>query len=83
MRCGQVTLQKADGSSRDLYLSDPFGGSPLANVNRWLGEVGAKQITEAELPGVLKEIKLGDKKAYRVDLRGPGGKGGGMAPFMK
>jgi len=78
-----ITLQKIDGSSRDLYLSDPFGGTALMNVNRWLGEVGAKSATEAELPGLLKEVKLGTTKAYRVDFRGPGGKGGGMPPFAK
>ena len=64
----------------EMVLSGPFGGSLLENVNRWRGEVGLRNITEAELKGETTEIKLGDATAYRVDLRGPGGKGGGMLP---
>jgi hypothetical protein len=78
-----VTIQKADGSSPDLYISDPFSGSLLSNVNRWrTGDVGLKATTEAELPGLTKEVQLGTIKAHRVDFRGPGGKGGMSAPFM-
>jgi len=68
-----ITLQKGDGTP-DLYLSDPFGGTPLMNVNRWIGEVGLKPVTEADLPGLSKEVTLGAAKAARVDFRGPGGK---------
>jgi len=70
-----VTLQKGDGVP-DLYLSDPFGGTPLMNVNRWIGEVGLKSVTDADLPGLSKEVQLGATKASRVDFSGPGGKGG-------
>jgi hypothetical protein len=75
-----VTLQKADGSAPDLYISDPFSGSLLDNVNRWrTGDVGLPRVTEADLPTVTKEVQLGGVKAHRVDFSGPGGKGG-MGP---
>jgi hypothetical protein len=77
-----VTLQKVDGSAPDMYISDPFLGSLLENVNRWRAQdVGIGRVSEAELPNSMKEIKLGSTTAYRVDIRGPGGKGG-MGPFM-
>jgi hypothetical protein len=77
-----VTLQK-DGSP-DMYISTPFGGSVLMNVNRWRTDfVGLKKVTEGELKDIVKEIKVGEAKGYRVDFRGSGGKGGGMGgPFM-
>ncbi|VTT97269.1 Uncharacterized protein OS=Pirellula staleyi (strain ATCC 27377 / DSM 6068 / ICPB 4128) GN=Psta_4196 PE=4 SV=1 [Gemmataceae bacterium] len=79
-----VTLQKEDGSAPDMYISDPFAGGLLSNVNRWRkGDVGIAEVTEAELPESIKEVTLGTLKAHRVDLRGPGGKGGMGGPFMK
>jgi hypothetical protein len=77
-----VTLQKVDGSAPDMYISDPFAGGLLQNVNRWRkGDAGLPETTEADLPNSTKEVMLGTLKAHRVDLRGPGGKGG-MGPFM-
>jgi hypothetical protein len=76
-----VTIQKSDGSSQELYISEPTFGTPLSNVNRWRTDfVGIKSVTPAELPTATKEIMLGTTKAYRVDFRGPGGKPKG--PFM-
>ncbi|MCE9565215.1 MAG: hypothetical protein K8U57_24550 [Planctomycetes bacterium] len=78
-----VTLQKVDGSVPDLYISEPFSGGLLQNVNRWRkGDAGLPEVTEADLPSSTKEVQLGATKAHRVDLRGPGGKGGMMPPFM-
>ena len=60
----------------EAYISNPFQGSLLLNVNRWrTGDLGLPEVSEAELSGVTKEIMLGATKAYRVDFRGPGGKG--------
>lgn len=76
-----VSLRKGDAQ---MYLSNPFSGSLLENVNRWRKEVGLRDVTEAELKDVTTEIKLGDKTAYTVDLRGPtwsGGMPGMNAPF--
>jgi len=65
-----VTLQKE--GVPDMYVSEPFGGSTLNNANRWRSELGLKEATEDELPGLLKEVNLGKTKASRVDFRGPG-----------
>lgn len=74
-----ATFAVGDGpNAPQVYISTPFGGSLLENVNRWREEVGAKRVTTAELPNVTTELLLGTAKAYRVDARGPGGKGGGM-----
>ena len=37
-------------------------------------------MTAEQLPAETKELLLGTVKAYRVDARGPGGKGGMMRP---
>ena len=71
-----------DDKPADLYISDPFGGSLLENVNRWRGEVGLPAVDDAGLKDVVKEIALGTLKAYRVDFKGPGGKGGMRGPFQ-
>lgn len=54
-----------------VTLSESISGTLLANVNRWRGEVGLPDVTEAELPKSVTEVTLGDTKAYRIDLRGP------------
>jgi hypothetical protein len=68
----------------ELYVSEPFAGSVIENVNRWRKEVGAKEVTEAELPQATSELTLGSVKAYRVDARGPKEVvKGSMPPFMR
>jgi len=78
-----VTLHKGPKSSPiEMYLSKPSGGGNLLNVNRWLKEfVGLPEVTAEELPKVLIEKTINDKKVFRVDLRGPGVIGGGKPPF--
>jgi hypothetical protein len=53
----------------------PLGGQAgglLANVNRWRGEVGLPDITEAQLAKEAKEIGgTGNLKGFTVDLLGP------------
>ncbi len=75
-----VTLKKG---AAEFYVSSPIGGSLLDNVNSWRAQiVGIDKVTEAELPTVTTELLVGTTKAVRVDFRGPGGKGRGMAgPF--
>ena len=60
----------------EMYLSGPFGGSLLDNVNRWRKEVGLRALKESELKDAVAEVKLGEKTAYTVDLRGPTWSGG-------
>ena len=75
-------LPPGEGKQPELYLSQPFGGSLLDNVNRWRGEVGLPSVQETELPKVVTEVMLGEVKAYRVDFTGPGGKSR-MPPFAR
>ena len=83
MRTVTYTLD-APGGPLELYVSDPFGGELLDNVNRWRTDfVGLDKVTKEQLPAVVTEVPLGGTKAYKVDFRGPGGKGGGRPPFMK
>jgi hypothetical protein len=65
----------------EMYLSAPFGGTLLENVNRWRGELGLRDVKADELKDVTKELPLGTVKAFRVDFKGPGGKSGMMPPF--
>ena len=62
-----------------VTLSPPFGGTLLANVNRWRGEVGLPEVIEADLPKSVVEISLGSTKAYKVDFRGPAAPSSGAA----
>jgi len=74
-----VTLKK---DAAEMYLSEPFQGSVLDNVNRWrVDPVGLPKIAEAELPSVASEYPIGAVKAHRVDFRGPG-TGGGSVRFL-
>ena len=58
-------------------------GSPLANVNRWRGQIGLPDIKEDELGKVTTEAKVDGEKATGVDMTGPGGlKGKKVPPFM-
>jgi hypothetical protein len=62
----------------EMYLSTPIGGAVLDNVNRWRGEVGLRDVRATELADSVKEIQVDGRKAYRVDVKGPGGQGGMM-----
>lgn len=78
-----ATFSPPGGKGPDLYISSPFAGSLSENVNRWRDEVGARRVTEEELPTVTKEVLLGTVKAYKVDIRGPlDPTGKKMGPFM-
>jgi hypothetical protein len=52
------------------------GGSLLANINRWRGQIGLKPIADADLPKVAKSEKINGKDVILVDMGGPGGTGG-------
>ena len=71
-----------EGEQPQLYISKPFGGTLLMNVNRWRTDnAGLPQVTEAELPKVTTEVMLGNTKAYKVDFKGPGSNKKKMPPF--
>jgi hypothetical protein len=73
-----VTLKNGPA---EMYLSGPFGGNLLDNVNRWRKEVGLRELKADELKDTLTEIPSNGVTANRVDLRGPTWSGGMVAPF--
>ena len=59
-----------------MYISQPFGGTMLMNVNRWRTDfLGTKPIAADELDSIARPVQLGATKAFIFDLRGPGGTG--------
>ncbi len=47
------------------------GGGLLANINRWQQQIGAPLVPESELPGLLKNVKMGPRTFHSVYLVGP------------
>jgi hypothetical protein len=45
----------------------PMMADPLANVNRWRGEVGLEAVTEADLAHATESIEIDGQKALLVD----------------
>jgi hypothetical protein len=59
-------------------------GSLSGNVKRWRGQLGLKDIDEAELAKTVRELEVDGVKAMIVDLTGTGsGKAPMNAPFAK
>lgn len=75
MRVTTFTPPNAVKDLPELYVSTPFGGTLLMNVNRWrLDDAGLPAVAEADLPKVTTEVMLDKTKAYKVDFKGPGGR---------
>jgi hypothetical protein len=67
--------QLADVSVIDFpAAAGPMMADPLANVNRWRGEVGLPQVTEDDLPHVTESIKIDGQTATLVDAIPDAGK---------
>jgi hypothetical protein len=67
--------QLADVSVIDFpAAAGPMMADPLANVNRWRGEVGLPQVTEDELPHVTESIEIDGQLATLVDAVPDAGK---------
>jgi hypothetical protein len=47
-----------------------WAGGDLANVNRWLGQVGQNPVTEAELPKLAEKVQIAGQSADLYDLAG-------------
>jgi hypothetical protein len=63
-----VTLTKGKA---EMYLSGPFGGTLLDNINRWRKEIGLRELRQDELLDTLKKIPYGTRSGYRMDESGP------------
>ncbi len=59
----------------------PVPQSPLANVNRWRGQLQLAAIAESELADSTERLKLGDYSGLMVDLEGHAAPGGMMGPM--
>jgi hypothetical protein len=64
-----------DGAKAEMTVITLPGtvGGPLANVNRWRGQVGLDPIEAAELESTLTEIKVGGLDGQLLELTGPAG----------
>lgn len=61
-----------DGKEADVSVI-PLGGmagGDFANVNRWLGQVGQKPITEDQLPKLAEKVEVAGQPADLYDLAG-------------
>ena len=75
-----VTLTKGKA---EMYLSGPFGGTKLENVNRWRKEIGLRELRSDELEESLTKVPYGKVEGRRVDISGPIWNQGRMAgPMM-
>ncbi len=46
---------------------------PLANINRWRGQIGLEPITDDEIGSVAEVVELtGDRQALKIDMEGDG-----------
>lgn len=63
----------AGGETGEVTIIDlAKAASPLLpNINRWRGQVGLKDISEADLPKQSEQLKAGDLDATYVKLIGP------------
>ena len=74
-----VTLTKGKA---EMYLSGPFGGTLLENINRWRKEIGLRDLRSDELMDSLKKIPYGRGNGYRMDDSGPVWNAGMGRPMM-
>ncbi len=72
MRKGSYTIGTEGGPAADLAITAFPGdvGGDLANVNRWLGQLGRPPIAAAELAGVLTPLAGAGVAMQVVDLAG-------------
>jgi hypothetical protein len=64
-------LAKASGKQADVGIFPPgIVGTDLGNVNRWRGQVGLGQLTEAELPKFAEPISIDGQTGQLYDQAG-------------
>jgi hypothetical protein len=68
-----ATIRMGEGEDAPEIRVTPLGamaGEPLANVNRWLSQLGQPPIGPAQLGDFMRTIEVGDAMADRVRLVG-------------
>ena len=71
----RAAYEVRDGDKRIDITISTAGGSQLMNVNRWRGQVGLAEVTQAELDGLLQPITVGGIKGYYARMVGPAEQG--------
>lgn len=71
MRKAAFDIQDGDQKAEVTVIDLPVeAGDRLANVNRWRGQVGLKELTAAELAESLTKVPVGDLEGDYVELVG-------------
>ena len=72
--CGKPRFASREGGKEALLTvidfpadAGPMMADPLANVNRWRGEVGLPELADAELKSTMKPIEIDGLDAQFVD----------------
>jgi hypothetical protein len=71
-RVGNFVIRGPEKTAAEVTII-PLGGmagTDLANVNRWLGQVGMPPVSEGELVEMAKEVAVGGEKGVMFDLGG-------------
>jgi hypothetical protein len=66
----------------NVSMSAGDGGGPLANINRWRGQLGAAALSESDLPSQLQSLDLPGGKANIVSMAGTDGRTGQPARLV-
>ena len=72
MRLASYEVSDGNGSKLDFSVTSFPGdvGGTLANVNRWLGQIGIDPIQESDLDQFISPIILDEKEAQLVVAEG-------------
>ncbi|WP_298861300.1 hypothetical protein [uncultured Gimesia sp.] len=72
MRKAGFNITAGDETGEVTVIDLAKAANPLLlNINRWRGQVGLKDISEADLPKNSEQLKVGDLEATYVKLIGP------------
>ncbi len=72
MRKAGFNIAAGDETGEVTVIDLAKAANPLLlNINRWRGQVGLKDISEADLPKNSEQLKVGDLEATYVKLIGP------------
>ena len=72
MRVASFAVSGPNGQSLDVSISALEGdGGDLQNVNRWRGQIGLPEISEAEMKALIVPVKAKDGDMSTVNMGGP------------
>ncbi|MEX2215583.1 MAG: hypothetical protein WD768_15735 [Phycisphaeraceae bacterium] len=81
MRFATITVGPAAHAQEITVFRFPGDvGGVMANLERWSGQIGLKNLTPAQLADMTTTITVDGQPATLVDMVGPGGGDSGMGP---